>query len=89
MAKEKAYAAAEEYALAAVVRNPEQYWYLRTLMEILRAQYKSADNLGGFPGSLETVRYNLGRWHLEQEEGGKALEYSEKKLARIKQAGAE
>lgn len=77
MAQEKAYAAAEEYALAAVVRNPEQYWYLKTLMEILRAQYKSTDNIADFPGGLEAVRYNLGRWHLEQEEGGKALEYLE------------
>ncbi len=66
--------AAEAYALAAVEADPTEYWYLNTLMNILKAQYREvAQAAPNLPFQMAQFRINLARWYLDQSEAGKAL----------------
>lgn len=70
------YTAAEPYAIAAVSRAPDQYWYLHSLMEILSASYKTEASLEGvIPLDMPDIQLNLGKWYLQRGKGVKALEY--------------
>ena len=66
--------AAETYARAAVEAEPTEYWYLNTLMNILKAQYRDvAQAAPNLPFQMPRFRINLARWYLDQSEAGKAL----------------
>lgn len=68
------YPAAESYALKAVQAEPTEYWYLNTLMNILKAGFRSLDNVAtGLPVTMPAFRTNLAKWHLEQAEFERAL----------------
>lgn len=67
-------AAAESYALAAVQTEPAEFWYLNTLMGILKAGYRGLDDVSaGLPVNMPAFRVNLARWYLEQTEIEKAM----------------
>lgn len=67
-------AAAEAYARTAVEADPTEYWYLSTLMDILKAQYREvAQAAPNLPFQMPQFRVNLARWYLDQSEAGKAL----------------
>ena len=66
--------AAETYARAAVEAEPTEYWYLNTLMNILKDQYRDvAQAAPNLPFQMPRFRINLARWYLDQSEAGKAL----------------
>ena len=65
--------AAETYALAAVEAEPTEYWYLNTLMGILKAQYRDVEAAApNLPFQMPRFRINLARWYLDQSEAEKA-----------------
>ncbi len=67
-------ASAEAYALTAVQAEPTEFWYLNTLMNILKAGYRGLENVApGLPVTQPAFRVNLARWYLEQADAGKAL----------------
>jgi predicted Zn-dependent protease len=66
--------AAETYARTAVEAEPTEYWYLNTLMNILKAQYRDvAQAAPNLPFQMPRFRINLARWYLDQSEAAKAL----------------
>ena len=74
--------AAEAYARAAVEAEPTEYWYLNTLMNVLKAQYREVTQAApNLPFQLPQFRINLARWYLDQSEAGKALSQLEQLTA--------
>ena len=71
-------AAAEAYALTAVLAEPTEFWYLNTLMNILKAGYRGIENVEpDLPVNQPAFRVNLARWYLEQADAEKALDQLE------------
>lgn len=76
LAARKELPSAEAYAVAAVAAQPSEYWYVKTLLDILSAQYKQPESLeGALPLDMPALRLNIGKWHLSRKEGAEALEF--------------
>ena len=57
---EKNFISALEYSLESIISEPENYWYLNTLLDILQAQGRSVSELEDrIPYSNETLKENL------------------------------
>lgn len=61
------------YAVAAVEAEPAEYWYLNTLMTILKAQYREVEDAApNLPFQMPRFRLNLARWYLDQSDADRA-----------------
>ncbi len=66
--------AAESYALTAVKAEPTEFWYLNTLMNILKAGYRGLEDAAvDLPVTMPAFRVNLSKWYLEQADSQRAL----------------
>ena len=72
---EKNYVSALEYSLESVVSEPENYWYLNMLIDILRSQGRSADEVKDrIPYNNETLKENLALIYYKRRDYNNALE---------------
>ncbi|WP_343486948.1 hypothetical protein [Allomuricauda sp. d1] len=72
--KDKQYYTAQGYAIEAVVSEPENYWFLNTLSEVLQAQGDTFESVKGrIPYENEDLRYNLATIKFKQKKYDAAL----------------
>ena len=65
---DKKYIDAQQYAVEALIQNPEKYWYLDTLMEILAAQSNTFDAVKqSLPYDNSTLQKNLAELYFKRK----------------------
>ncbi len=71
---EKQYAAAQDYAIAALLSDPENYWFLNTLVSAIRMQGSSLDQMDiGIPMENDKLQENLAVIYFKEREYEKSL----------------
>ncbi|MBD0779666.1 hypothetical protein HPE56_17835 [Maribacter sp. ANRC-HE7] len=71
---EKQYSMAQEYAVSAVLSDPENLWYLNTLVSCIQMQGSSLDQMNvNLPMTNKTLKGNLALIYFKQKNYDKAL----------------